>query len=82
MMSEDMNFEMHSKSWLAWLAAHHVKVAGMFGHFDMIPVGSNLFLPFLAILGLFPGPGFLFGHFCVNRSFPTKLGAKSTSGFL
>lgn len=45
------------------LAAHHVEVAGVFRHIDMLPVGSTLFLPFLTTLGLFPSTGFLLGHF-------------------
>lgn len=62
MKSEDIDIEIDSKFWLAQLTAHHVEVAGMFRHFDMLPVGSNLFLPFFTILGLFPCTSFLFGH--------------------
>lgn len=75
-------FEMDSKCGHYVFAAHHVRVAGMFGHFHMIPVGSNLFLSLLTTLGLLAGAGFLFGHFCVNRPFSTELAATPTSGYL
>lgn len=44
-------------------ARYHVGVTGVFGHVNMFPVGSGLFLSLFAALGLLSGTGFLFGHF-------------------
>lgn len=60
----------------------HVKVAGVFGHIYMFPVGSTLFLSLLTTFSLFPGTGFLFGHFCFNGPVATQLTASLTSSYL